>query len=88
MSEKRFTKCCPKMRDNGEEMNCQEIEDMLNKLYEENEQLKDALNQRTEQCDKLHEENTHIKTTLNNMIQSERTELGRSVLKQFKEQIK
>ena len=42
-------------------------------------------------CDKLNElnnENRHIKTTLNNMIQSERTELGRSVLKQLKEQIK
>ena len=40
MTEKRFTKCCPKMRDNGEEMSCQEVEDMLNALYEENEQLK------------------------------------------------
>ena len=41
-----------------------------------------------ELLNELHEENTHIKTTLNNMIQSERTELGRSVLKQLKEQIK
>ena len=43
--------------------------------------IRDLLNE-------LNNENRHIKTTLNNMIQSERTELGRSVLKQLKEQIK
>lgn len=43
-----------------------------------------------EYCDllnHLHEENIHIKTTLNNMIQSERTAIGKSVLKQLKEAI-
>lgn len=40
MTAKRFTKCCPKMRDNGEEMSCQEVEDMLNNLHEENMRLK------------------------------------------------
>ena len=38
--EKRFTKCCPKIRDYGEEMSCTEVCDMLNHLNDENEQLK------------------------------------------------
>ena len=43
MTEKRFTKCDTKIRDNGEEMTQAEVLDMLNKLHDENEQLrKDA----------------------------------------------
>ena len=43
MSAKRFTKCDTKIRDNGEEMTQAEVRDMLNKLHDENEQLrKDA----------------------------------------------
>lgn len=43
MTEKRFTKCDTKIRDNGEEMTQAEVRDMLNKLHNENEQLrKDA----------------------------------------------
>ena len=45
--------------------------------------LKDA-------CDLLNElnnENTHIKTTIKNMMESERTTLGKSVLKQVWEAI-
>ena len=43
MSAKRFTKCDTKIRDNGEEMTQAEVRDMLNKLHNENEQLrKDA----------------------------------------------
>ena len=43
MTEKRFTKCDTKIRDNGEEMTQAEVRDMLNKLHDENEQLrKDA----------------------------------------------
>ena len=37
------------------------IIDLLNELNDENEQLKDALNQRTEQCDKYYEENEKLK---------------------------
>lgn len=37
------------------------IIDLLNELNDENEQLKDALNQRTEQCDKYYEENEQLK---------------------------
>lgn len=37
------------------------IIDLLNKLNDENEQLKDALKQRTEQCDKYYKENERLK---------------------------
>ena len=40
MTEKRFTKCCPKIRDYGEEMSCTEVCDMLNHLNDENERLR------------------------------------------------
>ena len=43
MTEKRFTKCDTKIRDNGEEMTQAEVRDMLNKLYDENEQLKNKI---------------------------------------------
>ena len=35
--------------------------DLLNELADENEQLKDALNQRTDQCDKYYKENEQLK---------------------------
>ena len=37
------------------------IVDLLNELADENEQLKDALNQRTDQCDKYYKENEQLK---------------------------
>jgi len=40
MTKKRFSKCCPKIRDYGEEMSCTEVCDMLNRLNDENEKLK------------------------------------------------
>ena len=43
MSEKRFTKCDTKIRDNGEEMTQAEVRDMLNKLHDENNQLKKGM---------------------------------------------
>ena len=42
--------------------------DLLNELNNENEQLKDALNQRTEQCDKYYEENEQLKRQLQSII--------------------
>ena len=39
----------------------QDFEDLVNELHEEKEELIDALNQRTEQCDALHEENQQLK---------------------------
>ncbi|WP_305514394.1 hypothetical protein [Methanobrevibacter sp. V14] len=91
-SEKRFTKCCPKMRDYGEEMSCQEVEDMLNTLHEENIALKQSDNI----CDcetqimQLKEENKALKQQLqsehqmlNNAILLEKTRMGQNALKQF-----
>lgn len=43
MSAKRFTKCDTKIRDNGEEMTQAEVRDMLNKLHDENNQLKKGM---------------------------------------------
>lgn len=37
------------------------VREELVRLYEENEQLKDALNQRTIQCDKFYQENEQLK---------------------------
>ena len=38
---------------------------LLNNLNDENEQLKDALNQRTDQCDNYYKENEQLKDALN-----------------------
>ena len=40
------------------------VMDRLNELSDENEQLKDALNQRTDQCDKYYKENEQLKKQL------------------------
>jgi len=47
--------------ENGEHIDEIKIVDLLNELAEENEQLKDALNQRTGQCDKYYKENEQLK---------------------------
>ena len=62
MTEKRFTKCDTKIRDNGEEMTQAEVRDMLNKLHDENEQLrKDATTLIYANQDYRHE-NEHLKS--------------------------
>ncbi len=43
MTEKRFTKCDTKIRDNGEEMTQSEVRDMLNKQNEQIDFLADIL---------------------------------------------
>jgi ribosomal protein L13 len=70
------------------------IANKLTVLAEENEQLKTTIHQlrtdNTKQKKKLNttmKENEHIKQTINDMINTERTELGRSVLKQLWEEI-
>ena len=72
----------------------EEVVDLLNELADENEQLKDALNQRTDQCDKYYKENKQLKSenqqirdTIKEMYETERTALGKSVLKQLLETI-
>ena len=70
-------------------------------LFEENEQLKQRINVLDDQItaqgiviegyqnrnQKLFDEKEHIKQTIRDMIEYERTELGRSVLKQLWESI-
>lgn len=41
-------------------LTCEDVVDLLNDLSEENEQLKDALNQRTDQCDNYYKENEQL----------------------------
>lgn len=68
--------------------------DLLNELAEENEQLKTTIQQlrtdNTKQKKKLNtamKENEHIKQTIKDMINTERTEIGQSVLRQLWEAI-
>ena len=52
-------------------VNCDEdvFLELINQLSDENEQLKDALNQRTDQCDKYYKENEQLQTKNNAYIQ-------------------
>ena len=76
------------------EADCLNDAHTLNELYEENEQLKSALKELKEigdyQADRIRElddENEHIKQTIKTMINTERTQLGQSVLQQLWEAI-
>ena len=61
----------------------------MNELADENEQLKssDTITDLETKIMKLKQENEHIKHTIKTMMENERTELGRSVLKQLWEAI-
>ena len=73
MTEKRFTFAdgfkIVAIRDNGKIMNSRQVCNQLNEFCEENKELK--------------EENQHIKNTIKEMLDNERTEIGKSVLKQL-----
>ena len=75
--------------DNGNVMETIDVLNCLNNLHEENEQLKsyDTITDLETKIMKLKKENEHIKHTIKTMMENERTELGRSVLKQLWEQI-
>lgn len=82
--------------DNGKVMTQLEVLDVLIKQHEtiqtltkENEQLKHrlAISEKANFVTALEKENEHIKTTIKTMMDTERTELGRSVLKQLWEAI-
>lgn len=68
--------------------NVSKIVELLNELNDENEQLKYALNQRTEQCDKYYQENEQLKKAIaetEKMVQSTYDELTK--LRCFKKNI-
>ena len=54
MTEKRFTKCDTKIRDNGEEMTQAEVRDMLNSLNDEKKELRIQYNFIREQSNEFH----------------------------------
>ena len=97
MTEKRFKEIYPDIirsnycfTDNGEPIGDKEVCDLLNDLHEENQDLatkkEDAeyeLLHLKEKYEELLKENEHIKHTIKTMIKTERTELGKSVLKQL-----
>ena len=71
MTEKRFTKCDTKIRDDGEEMTQAEVRDMLNKLHEENEKLKAICKDHRDHaidfkadCVRLEKENEQLKSEI------------------------
>ena len=73
---------------------CLELVDLLNTLHEEIEYLKPRANENSNYIEDLEEdiihyrqENEHIKHTIKEAIDNERTELGKSVLKQLLEAI-
>lgn len=79
MTEKRFIYCeeengefpFPYIKYDGKKViSLYECVDLLNQLAEENEQLKDALNQRTEQCDKYYDENEQLKKEVEDLKQA------------------
>ena len=47
----------------------QKVCDKLNSILDENEQLKDALNQRTDQCDKYYKENEQLKQSIKEVVE-------------------
>ena len=59
----------------------------MNDLAEENEVCKEAYNEIKSDAIHLKEENEHIKQTIKDMINTERTELGKMTLRQLWRQI-
>ena len=73
---------------------CEIVTDLLNKLDSENKELKKVLQYETQmhnkwktECTNEIKENNKIKNTIKEMYETERTQLGQSVLKQLLEQI-
>ena len=101
MTEKRFIpifegtdKRVVGAKDNGKIISFMDMFDLLNNLSEENEQLKSIIDKLTLDNTKMKKvlnttkkENEHIKNTIKEAYNNERTELGKSVLKQLLEAI-
>ena len=90
------------IRDNGtteiysmdNELEANSTCEKLNALHEENTQLKEGLKElkeigdyQAQRIQELNNENQHIKNTIQTMKETERTQMGQSVLKQLWEQI-
>ena len=75
------------IRDYGELINQEEICELLNELHDK--YIDEYALRETLQLDlqRVEEENTHIKNTIKEMYNNERTELGKSTLKQLLETI-
>ena len=88
MTKKRFTINDCRVLSN------EQVLKILNQLVDENEQLKTTIQQlrtdNTKQKKKLNtamKENEHIKQTIKDMIESERTEIGKMTLRHLWRQI-
>ena len=73
MTAKRFTLAYEKgnwwaVRDGDIALWKEEVVGLLNELNEKKEELIDALNQRTKQCDALHEENIKVSSLIDEKI--------------------
>jgi regulator of replication initiation timing len=64
----------------GEHMSWVELEKTLNRLYAQNKEL-------FKENKELKKENQHIKNTIQEAYKNERTQLGKSILKQLMEAI-
>ena len=61
--------------------------EVLNEIHEENIELSGKTEQLTKENQRLYEDNIRVKQLITTAFNNERTELGRSVLKQLIEQL-
>ena len=98
MTEKRFYKDRGTFWDNDKRLSMNETVELLNHLHEENIKCKEynatiyansMKNDREhlKQISQLKKENEHLKQLIKEAYETERTQLGKSVLKQLIEQI-
>ena len=87
MTNKRFTSDGLSINDGEHRIGLIQASNILNILYEDNQSKQKLLHLAANKIDILLEENEHIKHTIKTMMENERTELGRSVLKQLWEAI-
>lgn len=67
--------------DGGEDK--EDMVDLLNELHEENEQLKESVYSWSKSYNRVYEENERFKFILQEAIRTERTDIGKNVLKQL-----
>ena len=91
MTEKRFYLLSDKedaiIFEDGWGLSQQKVCDLLNEQHEENQHLKKTITTTAELLTNQWRENTRIKQTIREAIETERTTIGKSVLKQLLEQM-